>query len=238
MPRSTLPLGCALLAAITLSAAAAAAEEPDDVVRRKLDFLDDRLTRGERAASTWWSAWYITYLTATVGQATVAAAVRDRDLRADMAVGAVSSALGVVPLGLFDFPARYAGTALRAHPGRTPGERRARLALGEKLLRASAEAEAFGRSWLTHLGCLGVSALSGVVLAVAYKRGVSSLITVATNLAVGELQVWTQPTTAVRDWAAYQQGALGPPPASTGPRLGVAAAALDRGAAAALTLTW
>jgi hypothetical protein len=238
VPRTTFPLGCAALAAITLTAAAAAADEPDESVRRKLAFLEDRLTRGEPAASTWWNAWYITYLAATAGQAAVAGAVRDRDLRADMAVGAVSSALGVVPLGLFDFPARYAGTALRARPARTPAERRAKLALGEKLLRESAEAEAFGRSWLAHLGCVGVSALSGLVLAVAYKRGVSSLITVATNLAVGELQVWTQPTAAVRDWAAYQQGTLGAPASAAPVRLGVALAPLDRGAAAALTLTF
>ncbi|MFT3770028.1 MAG: hypothetical protein QM820_31760 [Minicystis sp.] len=190
--------------------AATPAEQRDDAeVARRLAFIQGRLDRGERSAKIWWHAWYTGYLTLAVGQGVIAVAVKSKETRADMAVGAVESALGAGALGVFDFPARYAGSAVHALPEGTPEERRHKLAVAETLLRKSAEGEAFGRSWIAHAACAAVAAGSGLLLGFGYKRGWAALTNVIGSIAISEVQIWTQPTAAIGDWKDYQAGAFG-----------------------------
>lgn len=197
------------LAAAVLGASAPAAAEPSDAeVTRRLAFISARLERGERSASIWWHAWYSSYLALAVGQGIIAGAVNDRGTRADMAVGAVLSSLGAGALGVFDFPARWAGSSLRALPERTPAERRRKLRRAERLLEKAAESEAFGRSWIAHGACGLVAVGSGFLLGFAYKRGWAALTTVVGSMAVSELQIWTQPTAAIAASRAYRAGSF------------------------------
>lgn len=198
----------ASLAVTLLVAETAAADMSDAEVAQRIAFLQDRLVRGERSAKIWWHAWYTGYLTLTVGQGILAGAVKDPGFRAERAVGAVMSSLGAGALGVFDFPARYAGSAIQALPEDTPAERRRKLAAAERLLQKSAEGEAFGRSWLSHAACGAVAVGAGFLLGFAYKRGWAALTTVAGSLAISELQIWTQPTAAIGDWKAYREGAF------------------------------
>jgi hypothetical protein len=195
--------GAALALLVTFPAAAAGPEIPDAEVAQRLAFIEARLMKGERSAKLWWHIWYGSYLGLTVGQGVLAGAINDKGLRADMGVGAVTSALGAAALGIFDFPARHAGSTVRALPAGTPVERRAALARAEKILEKAAEGEAFGRSWISHVAGIGVAGAATLVLALAYKRGWSSLTTLGAGIVVTELQIWTQPTAAIDDWKAY-----------------------------------
>jgi hypothetical protein len=210
----------AIALALLLCAAPATAEPPraaparsDADVARRLAFIEARLTRGSVAANRWWDAWFYGWTALTAAQAAVALATTDPGLRTDMAVGAVSSSLGVIPLGLFPFPPRLAAGELRALPEGTNEERRRKLARAERLLRDSADAEAFGRSWMNHALGGAVSVGFGLLLGLGYRRPVSGVINAVGGIALCELEIFTQPTAAIDDLRAYQQWAgRGPVP--------------------------
>lgn len=199
----------ALLAALTIELAprAAVAEPPppsDAEIARRIAFIQERLDRAAPAANRWWCGWYTGWLGLTAVQSVVAVATTDPGLRADSAVGAVGSSLGVIPLGLFPFPATFVAADLRALPASTPSERRKKLARAEGFLRASAEAEAFGRSWISHALSGTVSVALGLVLGLAYRRPLTGALNAVAGVALSEAQIFTQPTAAIDDWSEYR----------------------------------
>jgi hypothetical protein len=204
----------AVLALASRSARAAPPEPGDAEVRRRLAFLEDRLDRGAPSAARWWYGWFGGWLSLSVTEAVVAASVTNPDLRKDAAVSAFGASLGVLPAALFAFPARYAAADLRALPETTPAERRRKLAHAERLLRASAEAERLGRSWLTHTLSAGVSVAVGLVLGLGYKRPVTGVIDGVGGIALSEIKIFTQPTAAIGDLRDYEQLAAGSAPAA------------------------
>jgi hypothetical protein len=218
LPRSPAFLALAVGLALAPRPARAAPPDPDDVeVRRRLTFIEDRLDRGTAAAERWWYGWYTGWTALTVGEAIGAVATTNPLLRKDAAVGAVGASLGVLPFGIFPFPARYAARQLGTLPEATPAERRRKLARAERLLRASASAEVQGRSWITHVLTAGASAAVGLVLGLAYQRPVTGVISGVAGIGIGEAQIWTQPTAAIGDLRAYEQLSLGSaPPANPG----------------------
>jgi hypothetical protein len=204
-------MAVALVTAGLVSGGGAAAEpdeaERDAEVSRRLAFIEARLARATPSACFWWSAWYYGYMVVTVGQASVALGTTNSGLRIDSSVGAAFASLGVLGLGVFDFPPRHAAATLGALPADTPVERRRKLARAERLLSAGARAEVVGRSWVAHVAGGGVTLTSSLVLALAYKRIVSSIVTLVSGVAITEAQIFTRPTAAITDWRAYQQGA-------------------------------
>ena len=161
--------------------------ETADTIARE---LDDEARRERR----WWNAWTATYAAFTVGQGAAAGAVHDRDTRIDMEVGAATSVLGVVGMLLSPLRevARAADTVDRM-PARTEEERRARAetAVVERARAAAAEREA--RSWLVHVLNVVVTGASSVVLWQGFDHGTSAATNLASGVAIGELQIWTQP---------------------------------------------
>jgi hypothetical protein len=208
--------------AALLGSAPAAAQPPeraDAEVAQRLAFIETRLERATPGATLWWSAWYYGYVAITVGQAGFALAVKDTGLRTDTAVGAAFSSVGVLGLGVFDFPPRHAAADLRALPANTPDERRRKLAKAERLLAACSSAEIAGRSWIPHVAGVALSLTDGLVLAFAYRRLVSGIVAFVSGVAITEAQVFTRPTAAIDDWRAYQSGAFAgsAPATSTSP---------------------
>ena len=114
------------------SGAAAAAESPapipDAEVSRRLSFIEARIERASPSACLWWHAWYYGYMIVTVGQASGGAGDANRGLRIDSGVGAAFASLGVLGLGVVDFPPLHTAATLRGLPARTPAERSRKLA--------------------------------------------------------------------------------------------------------------
>jgi len=211
-------IGASFLASIAPAAAEPREPESDAEVTRRLTFIEARLERATPSACLWWSAWYYGYVAVAVGQAGVALATTNRGLRIDSAVGAAFSSLGVLGLGVSGFPPLHAAATLRAFPAGTPAERRSKLARGERLLAGAAAAEVGGRSWVAHVAGIGLTLTSSLVLALAYKRVVSSVVTLVSGVGITEAQIFTRPTAAIDDWSAYQRGASGTSTAAGGRR--------------------
>jgi hypothetical protein len=146
----------------------------------------------------WWNAWMATYGGLTIGQGVAGGLSGDHDTRADMGVGAATSFLGVVGLGISRLPEiDAAAKALRAIPsdGEEAGLDRDRAAV--ILREQAADAEREERSWVAHALNFMVAAGSSLVLWKGFDRGASSAANFGVSLAVGELQIWTQPNALV-----------------------------------------
>ena len=190
----------------SLGVAGAARRSADDEdARRRILFVQQRLDAGTGPANCWWVAWYSAYAGLTVGQAALALGLSDQGLRIDMAVGALTTSLGALTLGAFPLEARFAAARLRALPESTPEQRQRKLGEAEGILRAAAEDEQLGISWVSHVLGNGVALVSGIVLAVAYDRPTSGAINFAAGVLLTEVQILTQPTQAIDDWHQYKR---------------------------------
>ncbi|MFO0613253.1 MAG: hypothetical protein U0414_11715 [Polyangiaceae bacterium] len=199
----------ALAVAAAVAAAASAEERSDAEVTRRLAFIEARLDAATPAADRWSYGWFTAYTTLTVAQAGVALGTTDPGLRADMTVGAFSSAFGVLPFAVLPFKPRFAAAELSVLPARTPKERARKLGRAERLLEDAADAEAFGHGWMMQVGVLTVNVGIGLGLALGYDRIRSGVSTTLIGIAVSEFQIFTQPTAAMEDWDAYRRGDLG-----------------------------
>ncbi len=181
---------------VALSLAAEPIAEAPAVDHSRLEELTRHFDDNDTAANAWFWSWTAAYGALTVGQAIGFAVVNDRELRVNFAVGGISSLIGLVALMIPPFPAAFAKRRLAAVPA-GDGEA-AKLARAEELLSDSADAERFGRSWLIHAGCAAVSVAGGLVLWLGYGYLVDGIINTLVSVAVGELQIWTQPMAAAR----------------------------------------
>ncbi len=192
-------LGCTPRPAVTPAVASTRADAglTDAEVTRRLAFIEGRLRAGTPAAERWWTGWLAGFTALTLGQAVVALATTDPGLRKDAAVGAASSSLGVIPLGLFPFPDRYAAAAVARLAASTPALRREKLARAEALLEKCAEADAAGRAWTAHALSAGVSIGVGLVQAFVYDRPRSGVLSAVGGVGLSEAQIFTRPTAAI-----------------------------------------
>jgi hypothetical protein len=142
----------------------------------------------------WWRSWTLVSGGLTVGQGLAAATSRDRDTRADQGVGAATSFLGVVGMLFSPLPeVDAAAKTLRDLPSDTAEQRHARDEAALMLRDSAANAERQGRSWLSHAVNFALAAGSSIILWKGFDRGAASAANFGISLAVGELQIWTQP---------------------------------------------
>jgi hypothetical protein len=165
----------------------------------------------------WWNGWMATYAGLTTGQGVAAGLSGDRDTRADLGVGAATSFLGVVGVLISRLPEiDAAAETLRAMPAEGEHAGRARDEAAALLRKQAAGAEREERSWVAHALNFIVAAGSSLVLWKGFDRGPSSATNFATSLAVGELQIWTQPDALIGTSSA--RAAAPPPETSVTPR--------------------
>lgn len=170
----------------------------------RLLFLTERLQAGETAARAWYWTWTAVYTAASIGQAIGFFLSQDLRGQVNWAVGTATTLIGLILMLVTDFPAEYAARELKRMPTDTPEQRRAKLQRAEELLEGAASAEADARAWYIHLGGAAVSLAGGLILWLAYGFLVDGIINAAIGFAVTELQIWTTPQRAIKDWAEYQ----------------------------------
>jgi hypothetical protein len=182
------------------------AKRGDAEITQRLAFIEARLEAGRPAAERWSYGWFTTYVALSVVQFGVTLGTTDVGLREDMAVGAFTSSLGVLPFAIFPFTPRFASRELAAMPEATPAQRARKLVRAEALLEKCADQEAFGKSWMTHVGVIAVNVGIGLGLAFGYDRVKSGVQTTLIGIGVSEFQIFTEPTAAIEDREAYKRG--------------------------------
>lgn len=195
--------------ALCILAGSAAAEEgrnlSDREVTGRIEFIQNALDEGQHAATLWWDGWLVGYSVATFGQVASQSGTNSEKQNQDLLVGAVTTGLGAVGQLVYPLDAGRVSAQLRAMPGDTPEARQAKLAAAEGFLHRSAAQEALGRSWKTHAISGVVNLAAGLVVWRHYDRPArDGLLTFALGQLVSEVQIFTQPTKAVRDLRAYE----------------------------------
>lgn len=149
---------------------------------------DEAALRAEASrARTWRYAWAGVNGGLTVG-AFVALPLDDREARPDWIVSGVGSGVTVLACWFFPLRVESAVDELDALPF---AERARQL---PRLYRESAEDEQSRVSWPWHVANLGLSALGGGIIAFGYDHYLSGAITAGVGAALGEVQLFTQPT--------------------------------------------
>jgi len=176
----------------------------DDQTQERLQMIRQMLESGKTNANRWWYGWLAGYSAATLAQGAVYYTSDDKKTREDMALGAATTFLGAMGQIIAPMTPATAPGRLAKIPEATAEERASKLLEAEKLLKASAFREKDGRSWKTHALTGAVNLGSGLVVWLGFKRSVwEGLGNFALNTVVTEVQIWTQPTRAIKDYDDY-----------------------------------
>jgi hypothetical protein len=152
---------------------------------------DYRALEGEATrARTWRYAWVGINGAVTVGSFALVPLV-DRESRPDFVVSGVGA--GITLLTTWIWPLRVE-TAVEELQGLSPAERARLLPLR---YRESAEDERDRVAWPWHVANIGLAAAGGAVIAFGFKHYLSGALTAASGAALGEVQLFTQPTALV-----------------------------------------
>lgn len=142
-------------------------------------------------ARTWRYAWAGVNGGLTIG-AFVALPLDDREARPDWIVSGVGSGVTVLACWFFPLRVESAVDELDALP------LAARARQLPRLLRESAEDERSRVTWPWHVANFGLSALGGGIIAFGYDHYLSGALTAGVSAALGEVQLFTQPTGLAR----------------------------------------
>lgn len=178
--------------------------QTDAELDERLNTLLQQVQHNEKAASTWWNTWVGLYAGATVGQGVVAYLTPDKSTRQDMVLGAGTTFLGMVGQFIAPVKSGYNAGMFDQGAGLDRAGRLEQLSQAEALLAFQADKAKSGKSWQTHALSGSVNLASGLVTWLGFKRSFWDGVTnFALNTAITEIQIFTQPTRAVKDYAAF-----------------------------------
>ena len=179
-------------------------EIPDSLVKERIDYIQNSLNKEKPAANLWWNGWLYGYSAATVAQGAVVFTSDKLKTRQDMALGAATTLVGAIGQLIMPMTPASAPVKLALIPGETPEERIIKLNKAEQLFGESALREKDGRSWKIHAASSTVNLGSGLITWLGFDRTIQSgLINFAINEVITEVQIWTQPTRAIKDYKKY-----------------------------------
>jgi hypothetical protein len=177
---------------------------PDSLVKERIQVIQRTLDGGKRNANLWWYGWLAAYGAAAVTQGAIWIASDKLATRQDMALGVLTGLLGMGGQIISPMVPGYAPGRLENIPGGTPEENARKLREAEKLLEESAKREKEGRSWKVHALDGAVNLGCGFIMWFGYKRTfLEGIENVALNQAVCEIQIFTQPTRAIKEYKTY-----------------------------------
>jgi len=178
----------------------------------RLHFIQGRLRHGARRARIWSWTWAGVYSASAVINFGLAISADD-DSRPGRYVGAGASLVGVASLAALPLKVmrdqRWLDRRIASAPADT--DPCALLADAERLLLRGAASEAFGRGPLVHVGTFLFNTGIALILTLGYNRAEEGMIAAFIGLAVGELQIATQPVDVIHDLRRYRAGDLSVP---------------------------
>ena len=177
---------------------------PDSLVRERIQVIQEMLDNGKKGANVWWYGWLAGYSAATVAQGSIVILSDNLATRQDMALGAITTLLGAAGQLIAPMTPGYAPDRLKAIPEGNPELNRRKLEEAEKLLEVCALREKEGRSWKMHVLDGTVNLGCGMIVWLGFKRTIpAGLENFTLNTVICEAQIFSQPTRAIRDYAAY-----------------------------------
>jgi hypothetical protein len=205
---------------------------PDEEVQARLHFLRDKLQAGVTTNMLWYAGWSSFYGAAMVAQLARVGFTDNTAERADLIVSASKATIGVVARLLRPPSAIHGSRELTGMPERTAEERWRKVVRAEALLARNAKESDQRYSWIAHTVNLALNIGGGLIVWLGYDDFVRGASSAGIGIIVGEVQIWSQPWRAKRDWQEYQRrfGARAAVPSSV--RLTFTPAVIPSGAGA------
>ncbi len=179
----------------------AQSEISDSLVLDRIQHIQKTLSKDKRDTQFWWYGWLFGYGAATIGQGTIAYLSHSKSTKQDMILGAGTTSLGVI--GQFTSPVipNNVSDSLEHFSEDNPENLLIKIDRAEELMEKVAYSEKVGRSWKTHAVCSVVNLSSGLITWLGFKRTIwDGVANFAFNTAITELQIWTQPNRAMKDY--------------------------------------
>jgi len=181
-------------------------EIPDSMVTDRIQTIQKMLYQGKRNADLWNYGWLAAYSAGTIVQGVVYFTNDDKNIRQDMALGGITSALAGIFQLIDPLEVGKKAKILNRLPESTAEERLKKLSDGEELFQSIALREKRGKSWQIHALNGAVNLSSGLITWIGFKRTpLDGLVNFALNSAISELQIFTQPTRTLKDYQNYCQ---------------------------------
>lgn len=176
----------------------------NEEISERLAMLENMLKHNEKSAKSWWYTWVGIYGTATLGQGAVAILTEEKSLRQDMIVGAGTTLLGLAGQLIAPVNSGYKKDQFENSGGLSKMKSLEKLKQAEQMLKIQSECAKKGKGWQMHAMSGAVNLTSGLITWLGFKRSVwAGIGNFALNTAVTELQIWTQPTRAMKDYRQY-----------------------------------
>jgi hypothetical protein len=199
-------LVCAILILTTFISSITMAAESDSLsgYELRMDFIESSLEENRQHASYWQNGWATFYTVSAVAQTVLWIDADDSDDSINYSIGALKSVGGLADMLIRPLPGRHGALPVLDLPQNSLEQKREKLVFSEALLRDSAQRAAARYSWQPHAKVVGVNAIAGALIA-AFGDGGDALVSSAIGIAIGEANIWTQPTRPEDDWRDYQQ---------------------------------
>lgn len=171
----------------------------DNEIDLRLNFIEERLETGKQHAQYWQNGWTGFFAVSSLAQTVAWLDADNNDDRINYIVGAIKSTGGLIDILLRPMPGRYGASEIRGLEGQSFDK----LGQAEDLLQATAQRAQAKTTWKPHLKVLGVNLIGGAAI-LAFGDGGDALVSTAIGIAVGEANIWTQPTQPSSDLRDYQ----------------------------------
>ena len=176
----------------------------EEEMERRLAFISERLNEGRTTARYWQYGWSSFYAASAAVQGVKAIEPNDGDDDVYYTVGAVKSAAALALMLLKPLPAVEGATYLHDMPTATPEQKEARFKAAEDRLHNNARRAEARTSWTRHLTVVAVNLIGSAVIAV-FGDGEDAVVSGLTGIALGEANIWSQPSRAIDDLADYEK---------------------------------
>lgn len=168
--------------------------------------LARRLGRNRSHMRAWNTTWFSIFTATTIAQGALAITSDFRGDKAVYGLGAARAGLGALSIPIL---------GVRTVDLKLEGSPCADLLAAEKALRENVRLHAKGRGWFKHTGVVALNTAAFLYLGFAFDEWPRAALGGVVGIAVGEIQIFTQPMGSRDILSSYRDG-LGPvPPAAT-----------------------
>ena len=174
----------------------------------RLRWIDAELGRSAARAHLWTWGWGLALGVGTLANLAPLPFV-SAEQRIDWYTGAVTTAVGIVPLLIAPLDVIADSRDLRARLAtRGAADVCALLSDAEARLVRDAQNQADGQRWWMHVGNVVLNAGVGLFLIIGYHHWTAGILNAASGAVIGEAIILTQPTGAIESLRRYREGAL------------------------------
>jgi hypothetical protein len=179
-------------------------EISDSILLERIHGIQNSMNHNEVNTKRWWYGWLTGYSATTVVQGAIGFLSDSKTTRQDMGLGAITTSIGAIGQFITPIVPENKADSLSRFPEISLQNKLVKLHRAEEMLKEAALKEKEARTWQIHAISGAVNLSSGLITWLGFKRTVWDGVTnFALNTLVSEVQIWSTPTRAMKDYRIY-----------------------------------